>query len=105
MRGCLREADRRKGMKDIREVESYDREAEVWYLFYTTFNDHNFHHADNSFLNHNYKNSEEVHKANVDWIKEILKRGITAYEIEEDMPESQLYLIEVLGEIATFGVK
>lgn len=46
-----------------------------------------------------------MHKANIDWIKQILKRGITAYEIEEDMPESRPYLIEVLGEIATFGVK
>ena len=46
-----------------------------------------------------------LREADIDWIKEILKRGITAYEIEVDMPESRPYLIEVLGEIATFGVK
>ena len=90
-------------MNDTRELESYDRESAVWYLFYTTFNDHNFHHADNTFFNHNYKNSAGVHRANVDWIREILKNGVTACEIEEDMPESQPYLIDVLGEKKSLG--
>lgn len=51
-----------------------DAEEKVWYTFYTTFNDCDTSHAEQSFIANglNEASGETIHASNVDWAKEVV---------------------------------
>lgn len=80
------------------ELKNFDKEAKIWYMFYTTFNDADMHHADNAFFNRNFTNSMDVHIANINWAREIIRRGLAECEILDYLPNSMPYISSIIDE-------
>ena len=79
------------------EDKEYEKELNVWATFYTTFNDDNFIHCDNALhaqiaVGEIEPSINGMKKANLNWVQEIKKRGMTDDEIIANMPEAKEYL-------------
>lgn len=69
-------------------------ESNIWATFYCIFNDDNTEHCLNSYYNcgMDRMNEDEIRQRNLDWIKEIRRKGISDREIVELMPEAKDYI-------------
>lgn len=78
------------------EDDAWSNEESRWYEFYTTFNDDNMRHAENSFHNNGYYDvtAEELHQENLNWVEFILKNYYTADELCKIMPNAEEYVRE-----------
>lgn len=78
------------------EREQWLIECERWIEFYMTFNDNNYVHADNAFVNNglNTASASELHQENIKWVVEILDHSTTEEELLAIMPEAKEYLAE-----------
>lgn len=75
----------------INEYENWFKESDLWFDFYTTFNDDNVSHAENAFYDNNlaYADASEIHTANVNWFVEVMERGHSADEICTEIPKAE----------------
>ncbi len=71
--------------------------ADFWLEFYMTFNDDDFQHAESAFFNNHFENDEDIYRANVEWVKEIVNRGITPEKILEYMPDADMFIEDYLA--------
>lgn len=80
-------------MNKIIDNKEWQIEANMWFKFYTTFNDDNVRHADDAFHNNGLMNvtTEELFNNNVYWVNELMKHGLTKQEICDAMPEAIKY--------------
>ena len=85
---------------DNKDIEM-QKETNIWYAFYTTFNDSNIEHADNAFLNQGFKTAEEIHQSNVEWARELMSKDVSVHVIVQLIPYSTDYIAEAL--VQTFN--
>ena len=81
------------------EKRDFEKEEDMWFKLYLTFNDDNELHADNSFHNNHYPNAKAIHDANVDTVKQTLNSTVSEEEINELVPGAYQYIEEAKAEI------
>lgn len=84
-----------------KNLQDYKKEHDIWYEFYTTFNDNNMIHADNAFYNNHLDDlsTESLHAENIYWVREIMTHaGFSPEEICKNMPNATEYVKEVLND-------
>lgn len=85
--------------QDSMDSEQRMKEVNVWYDFYTHFNDDNMRHADNAFVSNGLQNAsvEELHNENCKWFVEVMEHGVSADEICSIMPVAKEYKDEAIA--------
>lgn len=83
----------------MKVTEQRMKEVNVWYDFYTHFNDDNMQHADNAFDSNGLQDAsvEELHNENCKWFVEIMGHGMSADEICNIMPAAKEYKDEAIA--------
>ena len=82
---------------------SYEQEVGIWYDLYLNYNDDNRSHADNAFISANYQTTEQIHRANLRNLGEIIRQdknvtGLLA-EMEANIPHVRDLLEDYLSEM------
>lgn len=75
----------------LEQFHDWTWNEQVWKKFYTTFNDDNEFHCENSFFNNHFETLNELKKGNERWIEELLKHH-SIKEIVEKMPEARFFM-------------
>lgn len=88
------------GEAHFKEIEAYRAERDVYINIYTTYNDDNLLHCENSFYSNGYQTftAEQLHEVNKDFLREVMKQSTTPEEILQYTPNTKEHLQEVLAE-------
>lgn len=78
----------------------YEKEKQVWFDFYTHFNDDNWNHAENAFISNGLIDvpASTLHDANKAWLVEIMEHGVSYDEIVAIMPDAKAYKSDITDE-------
>lgn len=90
----------------LQEIADFKQEQKLYYDIYTTYNDDNPLHCENSFYNNGYQTftSKQLHEVNKDFLREVMKRNTSAEEkyayktILQHTPNAAEHLKELLQE-------
>lgn len=90
----------------LQEIADFKQEQKLYYDIYTTYNDDNPLHCENSFYNNGYQTftSEQLHEVNKDLLREVMERNTSAEEkyayktILQHTPNAAEHLKELLQE-------
>lgn len=88
------------GEAHFKEIEAYRAERDVYVNIYTTYNDDNLRHCENSFYNNGYQTftAEQLHEVNKGFLRGVMKQSTTPEEILQYTPDAKEHLQEILAE-------
>ena len=81
-------------MNDTERVFNREKEEELWFDIYVTFNDDNMNHAENAFVANGFidASAESLHEENARFLQEVMEHGVSKDIIIKLLPSAKDYL-------------
>lgn len=73
-------------LKTEAEQKRWEKQEDIWFELYMTFNDDNYTHCANAFDSQGFETPEDVENDNYAFIKEIMAHGHTLKEVADYVP-------------------